>query len=220
MGPMIGPATDRQINYLDALSRDMVTNAQKIKDLNLEGAAEFTEAAAAVVNALAVHAEAGILTKANASQAIDHIVSSNRTMAKVINEARAAAVKIKPAVSTSPSGELKAGMYRQGGGLFGDGDIVRIYLGQQSGIMLAKKVVKDGRVIDPDLPKDDPKRYGYTYEYMGAAWKYSEGLIPMSLDEAKKWGQLTRSCCVCARRLDVPESVDAGIGPKCAKKFS
>lgn len=95
--------------------------------------------------------------------------------------------------------EPEAGMYRTE-----DGNIYRVYLGQKSGRMLVKQVVGD-------------EASGYGYEYVGAAqYKLPQDAERMTLAEAKEWGKMTGHCCVCARRLDVPESVDAGIGPVCA----
>ncbi len=98
--------------------------------------------------------------------------------------------------------EPQPGMYRDG-----EGTIYRVYLGQQSGKMLVKQVVGD-------------KASGYSYEYMGAAaYRLPAGVSPLSLEKAKQWGRMTGTCCVCARRLDNPESVDAGIGPVCAGRM-
>lgn len=104
-------------------------------------------------------------------------------------------------VSGNRRGGWDAGMY-----LGSDDRIYRVYLGQQSGQMLVKEVVGD-------------PEHGYAMEYLGLAAKH----VPadarrMTLDEAKAWGKATGSCVKCGRRLDVPESVDAGIGPVCASK--
>lgn len=94
--------------------------------------------------------------------------------------------------------ELTAGMYR-----VADGTMYRVYLGQQSGRLLAKKLVGS-------------EAEGWSFEYAGLAQRFVSGADRMSLEEAKGWGKATGTCCMCARRLDVPESVDAGIGPVCA----
>ena len=109
-----------------------------------------------------------------------------------------AAPKVATPVVTS---EPEAGVYRRA-----DGTLIRVYLGQQSGRMLAKQIVGN----DED---------GYSFEYLGAATRFVGGATKLTLDEAKAWGKATGTCCVCARRLDVPESVDAGIGPKCAGRL-
>jgi hypothetical protein len=41
----------------------------------------------------------------------------------------------------------------------------------------------------------------------------------MTLDEAKAWGALYGTCCVCGRTLTNEDSIEAGIGPVCAGKF-
>lgn len=98
--------------------------------------------------------------------------------------------------------EPEAGMYRDD-----EGDIIRVYFGQQSGRMLAKRLVSHGD--------------HHEYEYMGAASRFvGPNTTRLSLEEAKEFGRMTGHCCVCARRLDDPESVEAGIGPVCARRFS
>lgn len=109
--------------------------------------------------------------------------------------------KLVTATASFASKQFAAGMY-----VAGDGRIFRAYLGQQSGQILAKEVVGS-------------KAEGYELVYRGMAAR----VIPadarrMTLEEAKVWGRATGSCVKCGRRLDVPESVDAGIGPVCAGK--
>lgn len=75
-------------------------------------------------------------------------------------------------------------------------------------------------VEDEDMPLRDVGcvRSTWEYEYVGLASKHLPASAkPLPLEEAKAWGRLTSTCVVCGRALDVPESVDAGIGPKCAK---
>lgn len=113
--------------------------------------------------------------------------------------------------------ELEAGLYK-----LMDGTIVRVYLGQKSGRMLAKQLVFVGTMgsSEEDIAKGLPPTWEqWSYVYLGLASKHVAGdYRKLSLEEAKEWGATTRSCCRCARRLDVPESVDAGIGPVCANK--
>jgi len=40
----------------------------------------------------------------------------------------------------------------------------------------------------------------------------------MSLEEAKEFGALYGTCCVCGRTLTNEDSIEAGIGPVCAGK--
>lgn len=112
--------------------------------------------------------------------------------------------KPKPqATPYNPNRHVHAGMYR-----LADGTIVRVYFGQQSGQMLAKKLVND---------------HGdhWDWEYMGKATRFVPEATPrLTLEEAAKFGQMTGTCAVCARQLDVPESVDRGIGPVCFSRMS
>ena len=94
-----------------------------------------------------------------------------------------------------------------------DDTLLRVYKGKQSGMNLVKKIV--------------PTSHGYEYEYVGSAFRVVKGesslglvhIIPLTKEDAANWGHLTGSCIVCGRHLDDPDSVDAGIGPVCAKGF-
>lgn len=133
------------------------------------------------------------LTRKDASALIDRLLAAPK--------------KSLPAPYTQA---LEVGMYRTT-----EGDILRVYLGQQSGMNLVKRVV--------GTPAS-----GYSYDYVGSAHRVSSGksvlgiveVTRLTLEEAKSWGKMTGHCIVCGRRLDDPVSVDAGIGPVCAKKFS
>lgn len=95
---------------------------------------------------------------------------------------------------------LEAGVYTDGTVTF------RVYLGQNSGRMLAAKVVeRDGQA---------------EFEYAGAAERLiTASFRKLTIEEAAQFGKATGTCIVCARRLDVPESVDRGIGPVCYAKM-
>jgi hypothetical protein len=41
----------------------------------------------------------------------------------------------------------------------------------------------------------------------------------MDADEAREFGRLTGTCVRCARKLEHPDSVKAGVGPVCIKKI-
>lgn len=93
-------------------------------------------------------------------------------------------------------------------GVYTDGDqMIRVYLGQNSGKMLAKRVqVESGE---------------YVYEYLGQAVRFITAQFRrMTLAEIGALGHKTGNCAHCGRRLDDPESVDLGIGPVCAKRYS
>lgn len=57
-------------------------------------------------------------------------------------------------------------------------------------------------------------------------FEYASGMIRrlseatrLTLEEAKAFGALYGSCCVCAKTLTNEDSIEAGIGPVCASKF-
>lgn len=94
------------------------------------------------------------------------------------------------------------------------GVILRAYVGQQSGRILCKEVVK---VEGADVAAGEKE---YELEYRGQADRFvTVDFRKMDLAEAKAWGKTTSHCCVCAARLDDPKSVDAGIGPVCAGRL-
>lgn len=147
------------------------------------------------------------ITKAQASQWIERLKTLRSQMPR---EERPQPRNINQEPNTT---EPEAGMYRTP-----DGTILRCYLGQKSGRMLVKRVVKDG-----EFDMQHGQHAEYRYEYVGAAngkaARVMASATRMTLDEAKHWGKMTGHCCVCARRLDVPESVEAGIGPVCAGRI-
>lgn len=101
---------------------------------------------------------------------------------------------------------LRAGIYH-----LPDTDrLVRVYLGQNSGHMLAKEVI-----LTEGCPVE--------YVYLGRA----SANIPttarrFSREEVAERTLTTgsTSCMVCGRALDNPESVDRGIGPVCWENYA
>ena len=108
-----------------------------------------------------------------------------------------------PAVPKSKMELTEDGMYR-------DPSTKRIYKVQKSvitGRLYAKELVvnADGEVHFDYSP-------GAVYS-LKPEWK-------MTLAEAKEFGALYGSCCVCGRTLTNAVSIEAGIGPICARSFS
>jgi len=118
-----------------------------------------------------------------------------RQVSKLIGQLLGAPHKAQPA-----STGWDVGVYKTS-----DGRVLRVYLGQRSGRLLVSQAVDTG--------------HKWKYVYIGAANAHHMGdAQPLPLEEAKEWGRLTGMCMICGRRLDVPESVEAGIGPVCASK--
>lgn len=102
---------------------------------------------------------------------------------------------------------VATGVYQDSRGRF-----FRVYLGQQSGVMLVKAIIagQDLRGAWTDV----------SYDYLGAASKHlPEDATRLPLEEVGRLGMAVGECLICGRRLDDPESVDRGIGPVCASKY-
>src|SRR5690606_19864017 len=99
-------------------------------------------------------------------------------------------------IPKTETAEIEAGVY-----VLANGNLARVYFGQQSGSMLLKEVV-DGEL-----------------EYLGKAERYLAGSRKAPIEEVGNWGRTTGTCLVCSRKLDDPESVDRGIGPVCYAKM-
>jgi hypothetical protein len=149
----------------------------------------------------AVTAETVEVTKREASAAIDFLFAVPRAP--------------RPERKSEDGADPEVGMYRDGDAIY------RVYLGQQSGRNLVKRVVRGEFRADVEDPNPaDPSHYDYEYEYVGLATRVlPESATRLTLDEAKAWGRMTSTCCVCAARLDNPESVEAGIGPVCGSRI-
>lgn len=83
----------------------------------------------------------------------------------------------------------------------------------------------DGRVFKVQIAKQGSGNL-YAKELIEGSFVYSPGMIRqlrpehrMSLEQAKEYGKLYGVCCNCGRDLTDEGSIEAGIGPVCAKKF-
>lgn len=94
----------------------------------------------------------------------------------------------------APVEALEVGMYMR------DGEIYRVQKSRETGNLYAKH-------LDSETLK---------FAYAPGAIKRLTLADKMSLEVAKAWGLQTGTCCVCARTLTDPESVEQGIGPVCA----
>lgn len=100
--------------------------------------------------------------------------------------------------------ELDPGIYQTH-----DGKLIRVYLGQNSGRMLAKNIERgeDGSI---------------RFMYLGIAKRYvPEDARRLSREEVGDANLAMDStiCLVCGIRLDDPESVQRGIGPVCFQNY-
>lgn len=88
---------------------------------------------------------------------------------------------------------------------------------------------KDGRIFKVQIAihgsgKPYAKELIQFGEGQDARFEYAQGMVyklnpsdMMTLEEAKEFGALYGVCCVCGRLLTDEKSIEAGIGPVCAK---
>ncbi len=112
----------------------------------------------------------------------------------VISSAAASAA-LKRLFAMPTVNELDEGMYRVGE------DIFKVYRTRETDQLVTKQLVE-----------------GH-FEYTGKKpLRFIKARHRMSLDEAKAYGKVTGTCCVCSRKLTKESSIQAGIGPVCAGK--
>ena len=87
-----------------------------------------------------------------------------------------------------------------------------------------KVFMKDGKRSIRVRGVHSPHPYWSTVKDNGFAHERIESLIKdglirvLSMDDMVAYGRLFGLCCVCGRALDDEKSIEAGIGPVCAKK--
>lgn len=102
----------------------------------------------------------------------------------------------------------EAGMYRNPA----TGEIFKVQKAVHgSGHLYAKRLV----VVDHE---HNPATADVYFEYASGAVHQLRPEWRMSLEEAKAFGALYGTCCVCSRVLTDEKSIAAGIGPICARK--
>lgn len=74
-----------------------------------------------------------------------------------------------------------------------------------------------GKPYAKRLEQDEDGAWGFVYA-PGAVKNLSPD-YKMSLEDAKQFGVLYGTCCVCGRMLTNESSIADGIGPVCAKRF-
>ena len=109
----------------------------------------------------------------------------------------------RTAAATEPAAELEDGMYR-----LPNGDILKVqHAVHGSGRQYAKRLVP-------------PAEFGgkAEFEYAPGAIRTLTADHRMTLEDAKAFGALYGTCCVCGRTLTDEKSIAAGIGPVCGKR--
>lgn len=141
---------------------------------------------------LAIEQGDGPMSKADASRLIDHLIKERDRARQAVKAERAQAEQ-----KAAPTG-ISEGFYKAG-----DGNIYQVVQARHGSHFLAKR-------LDRETGK---------FEYAGAAKRFVKADHRMTLEEAQEYGKQTGTCMVCGRTLQRKESVEAGIGPVCARRF-
>lgn len=148
-----------------------------------------------------------LLTERETDEALAEHVQFARSLATRGNLSSAGAAALIDALLAAPkatapvAADLQAGVYLDGETYY------RVYMGQQSGHLLAKRVLW---LTSTEV----------AYTYAGAAAKVLSPLATrLTLEQVGALGVASGECMLCGRRLDDPESVDRGVGPTCAKNY-
>lgn len=139
--------------------------------------------------------------------AVDSKVAASREIDRLMALPRAA----RPPVAAAAPVAIEDGMYKLGDDIFKVQHAVH-----GSGNQYAKKLVRateTGRVFGTV----DQGRW--TFEYAPGAVRRLRPEHRMTIEEAKKFGALYGTCCVCGRTLTDEDSIAAGIGPVCAGRL-
>lgn len=154
--------------------------------------AEWPEAANAVRS---MRREMDRMTRSEASAAIGQAMDNNEMLRQ---ELEGLGVQEEPTLS-EPQYVSETGMYQV------DGRIFKVLPSRNSDRHYAKELVGEGDGT-------------YRFAYARGAMRFLRAEHRMTDEQAREFGRTTGICCVCARLLTDPKSIEAGIGPVCAGK--
>ena len=164
-------------------------------------AAPATEAQVKFYATMAAKVQSAVLgTDYDTALAAAAIVGAQMTKGAISKAIETLKVDAK-AIPAAPATEVAPGYYAKGDTVY------VVVISKSSGNPYAKKWT-----VEPGVTKA-------SWEYAPGAVKTLAGMTPMTLDEAKKWGHMHGHCIKCGALLTDPKSVEAGIGPICAKAF-
>lgn len=108
-------------------------------------------------------------------------------------------LKLPKLVAASAPADLQSGIYQAGDTVY------KVYWNQGKTRMLAKSLTVTGGKG--------------RWEYQGLASRFVRPDQRMTLEQAKQFGAIYGVCCNCGATLTDETSIEAGIGPVCAKRF-
>lgn len=125
--------------------------------------------------------------------------------AELAAEAAAARTPAAPARAAAPAKVTEDGMYKTP-----DGTIYKVQRNRERTNLYAKRLVVLG-------PGEDSATVEFVYA--PGALRTLTADMRLSLEDAKAFGALYGTCCVCGRTLTNETSIEAGIGPICAGRL-
>ena len=211
MAERIIPATGGEQAALEAFRKGTL-NKRAASDLiewlltlpsnpRLEGAPRLSEKQAALIAKLATEKQGADVTIATACD-LAGVATAEELPKHVASKLIDALFALPRLAVTTPPSQLEAGMYLKDGAIY---KVQRAVHG--SGNMYAKLLVNHGVGVKA------------TFEYAQGAVRKLTAADRMSLEQAKEFGAIYGVCCVCGATLTDEVSIEAGIGPVCAKRF-
>lgn len=199
-----------------AMAVDMAkTIGRKFEVIDIEGDFEFYSAADSYLNAyenaiaLQTRRPFDFLSDMAAARARFHSLTWGQVKG-ILNCLRADVERservVPPVVKAANEAALTDGMYKLGETIYklqynrATGDGRKLY---------GKRLVVDASVTPAHV----------SFEYEAGIPKKLTSANKMTIEEAKAFGALYGTCCVCGRTLTDEESIAAGIGPICAGRF-
>lgn len=192
--------TERQASYFTKLSRDYFRMFNELIDIRDKELTKVTDEAVEQTIETALKGE----TVQGMSAKIGNMYAACQNIKRELDNAKKdmeyTEVKVALTAAKPTQEALEEGMYK-----FND-VIYKVQLSRYgSGHFYAKKLVQHGDK--------------WSFEYAQGDIRFIRPEHRMTLEEAKKFGQVTGTCCVCGRVLNNEASIAAGIGPICAQKF-
>lgn len=152
----------------------------------------------------ATEKQVAFIQRLAAERGVDVPAVSSKKAASATIESLLAMPKAAPAShpDAQPAGEATEGMHKIGDEIF----------------KVQKAVHGSGHLYAKRLVPGDGFGAKATFVYAPGVLKTLSAATKMTLEEAKAFGALYGTCCVCGRTLTNETSIEAGIGPVCAGK--
>jgi hypothetical protein len=195
VGSLPRPATERQLSFLRSLREEIarLKNSQVAPEARVTG-----DALERWLDTSDVAAD-----RTACSAKIEHAIEWRNQLR---TEVKAQGITVAHAPDLPARTEVTEGMWIIG----------TIGAEDHSGIFKVQRAVHGSGYLYAKLL--DPETSKFVYAPNGMRRLADEGR-KLTLEEAKKYGALYGTCCVCGRTLTNEESIEAGIGPVCGGRL-